>query len=1070
MNPIVVIGAGGSGKWIATDVKLAAIAHRNRELLRVYGEAARERPDWDTPPPHVKILTIDVSRTEMHPVERQDGFRESFSLDYSEASTEYSHISSEYRKVIESIAAGNTQDFPRIATWLSKKDAACYNLRRLGSSAEGGAGQLRQLGRVSLFLGLQGKQELLDRIADAIRGVSAERRAGARVTIFVCGSLAGGTGSGTLWDVAALAQDSARGILAGNFDMVGVVVLPGTFSSIVREGTIEPARMAANTYAGLRELSRLMSIDDKTEFAYNENKCVTLDGPLFTIAYLVEGSRPGGYDLAKEEPRYGTYPAIADMIHLHSATTVDLRQVRSQMVQQPDGVFSTMGAVRWIFPAEEIILEGGHLLARLSLEALSWGRRIIDDTTTQDARNRALSKATHLRDTFFGSTESASSGLVRFAQSFLVQARKPQLLTSAMSQIMRFNDKDRDENLPTLNLSEVVEVAPRGSKGNPAEIKQQAENLVTGTLGGEGDALGAGRKTVHAVMNHYRSLHEETFRRFLTSTVNECLNDASSADHPSARLGGLLRAEMLLTTISETLGRFRHLFAEVYSEQCKVEGTNIRSIERANQEVAEATRKMSLDEGMLDRLNNRRKQAEYLRLTQRVFELLVQDIVQSTIVDIADRWIRTVTDLTTQVSIWLANLRDDVTALDAQLRHIQTRRREAARIESHRYLTEPGDDLESALIHEQLGVGEDQDFMGAASVRSTLSTMAWDWQDGELFLISPDPDSRGGQLIWRQHGLPSFVRRCFKTFEEIRGITIWDAFARTGYSSERLRSELVGRRAPITVVDLEEQQRFPGVELVPKDFVLAAWEEAQTDDSADSPRRLSQKLRQELGNEAVRWDDPHVLLAVSQRHLVKLKALGCSPRLRDSYERILTGRQSIECMERRLPLHLFPGESLAAELELTSTELLGEPVAIPPEFVALLEQEEDVVNFALAVAYGYISGEQNRRTAEFSWMAKDAKLEDGYVGDVHFGENILDACNTFIAPGTPTAREGRKSVLAALEASIEAFSTTEKYVLDLREKARHSLVPEQDTLTGSMRIGFDRALRMLIRRRAAELA
>lgn len=1069
MNPIVVIGAGGSGKWIATDVKLAAIAHRNRELLRAHGEAARSMPDWDTPPPHVKILAIDVSRTEVHPVERQDGFRESFSLNYSEASTEYSHISSEYGKVIEAIAKGDTQDFPRIAAWLSKKDAACYNLRRLGSSAEGGAGQLRQLGRVSLFLGLQGKQELLDRIKNAIKSVAAERRGGARVTIFVCGSLAGGTGSGTLWDIAALAQDFARRILFGSFDIVGVIVLPATFSSIVREGTVEPVRMAANTYAGLRELSRLMSVEDKTVFAYNENTRVTLDGPIFTIAYLVEGSRPGGYDLAREEPRYGTYPTIADMIHLHSATTVDLRQVRAQMVQQPDGVFSTMGAVQWIFPAEEIIWEGGHLLARLSLEALSLGRRIINDTTIQDARTQVAAEAIGLRDAFFESTESASSGLIRFVQSFLVQARKPQLLTGAMSQIMRFNDKDRDENLPALNLSEVVEVAPLGSKGDPAGVKQQAKDVVTKTIGGEGDALGAGRKTVHAVMNHYRSLHEESFRRFLTSTVNECLNDASSAGHPSARLGGLLRAAELLTTIGETLGRFRPLFAKVYLEQCKLEGTNTRRIERVNQELAEATGEMSVDEGMRDRFNNRRKQAEYLRLMQRFFDLSVQDIVQRTIVDIADRWIRITTDLAAQADGWLTTLSDDVTALGAKLRQIQTRRREAARIESHRYLTEPEDDRESALIHAHLGVGEDQDLMSAAKLRSTLSTMAWKWQDGELVLAYQDPDGRGNRTIWEQDALPAFVRGCFKTFEAVREITIWEAFAWKGYTSESLRSELVGRRGPITVVDLEEQQRNPSVELVPRDFVLAAWEEAQTGDSADSPRRLSQELRQTLGNEAIRWDDRHVLLAVSQRHLVKLKALGCSPYLRDDYERILTGRQPIDGTERRLPLHLFQGESLAAELELTSTELLGDPVAIPPELVALLEQERDVVNFALAVAYGHIRGEQNRLTTEFSWMVKNAQLEDDDVRDVSLGENILDACNTFVTPGTPAAREARESALAALKVSIEAFSTQGEYALDLRKKARCELVPDGDPLTGSVRIGLDLTLRMLIKRRAAEL-
>jgi tubulin-like protein len=1070
MNPIVVIGAGGSGKWIATDVKLAITDHRNRELLRTYGDGARERPDWDTLPSEVRVLTVDVSRMEAQPVARTNAFHEEFSLDYADGSAEFAHIGSEYGRVIESVAKGRPQDFPLIASWLSQKDAACYDLGTLGSSADGGAGQLRQLGRASLFLGLQGKQELAGLIRDAIADVSKHRTSGARVSIFVCGSLAGGTGSGTLWDIAALTRHYANEVLRSSFDIIGLVVLPATFSTVSKQGAVEPVRMAANTYAGLRELSRLMNVDQATSFTYSAGLDIKLKEPIFTVAYLVEGSRPAGYDLAGEEPRYGTYPTIADSIMLHAATTVDFKQILAERVQHPDGVFSTVGAVQWIFPAEEIVQEGGNLLARLSLEKLRWGRRITDDTAAQEAHVQANSEAITVRDRFFESSSSNSSALIRFVHSFLRQARKPQLLTGAMSQHMRFNDKDRDHSLPTLNLPEVVEVAPLGSKGDPTAVKRQTEDLITKVLGGEGDALSAGRKTVHAVLNHYLAEHEAHFRVFLSMTMDECLNDTSTGGQPSARPAGLLRAAATLESIADSLRRFHDLFVEVYADQCRVESTNTTVLDRASEELAKATKQMLLDEGMKDRFNNRGEQTDYVRLAQWVYDLKVQNLVHSTIVDIVNRCVRTIGEFGAEVNSWLATIRDDITALENRLTRIQVSRREAARIRSRRYLSEPGDALESELILTQLGIRDNADPTDSAKLAEINAPLRWTWEAGELFMVTPSGASEGSRRTsWRREALPAHVQRCVTVFEPIRKATIWEAFTLCGYNVSAFRAELAGRSAPITVLDLEEQQRYPLVDLVPKTFVLAAWEEAQSEDPADSPRRFSQQLREELGNSAVRWNDPHVLLAVGKQHLVKFTALTCVNRMKIDYERILTGRQPVEGTERRLPLHLFPGESLAAELELSSIELLDEEVVIPPQLVAMLDREEVVLDFAMAVAYGHVALVQSRRRAESYWAIPKAVLEDGREDEVRLGDNVMHALSTFISPSRPGERQGRASVDAALSKTIDEFPDIESYTKDLRERARGQLVPDADLLDDTVRTGFDRALRMLIRRRAEQL-
>ncbi|MGH3625671.1 MAG: hypothetical protein ACRDQ5_28520, partial [Sciscionella sp.] len=316
--------------------------------------------------------------------------------------------------------------------------------------------------------------------------------------------------------------------------------------------------------------------------------------------------------------------------------------------------------------------------------------------------------------------------------------------------------------------------------------------------------------------------------------------------------------------------------------------------------------------------------------------------------------------------------------------------------------------------------------------------------------------------------------RCFETFASIRRTTIWDAFQRLGYDESRLHAELLGLMEPITNVDLVEQQRFPRVELVSKDIVLAAWEEAQKDDAPESARRLSQQLRTNLGNAAVWWNDPHLVLAVSQRHLVKLGALSCVPALKPDYDRILTGKQPVEGTERRLPLHLFPGESLAAELELHSAEIFDEAIVIPAKFVDLLEHEDEMLNFVLAIAFKHIKHTVDRQTGESSWTIVAVVLNGMSGQDISLGEEVYEACETFLRPQSPNHRNAKQCVNAAVAHNIESFSTNHEYAQHLRNVVGTTLISPQelsrDPSKGSLGLKFDELARVLIWRRAVKLS
>ncbi len=196
-------------------------------------------------------------------------------------------------------------------------------------------------------------------------------------------------------------------------------------------------------------------------------------------------------------------------------------------------------------------------------------------------------------------------------------------------------------------------------------------------------------------------------------------------------------------------------------------------------------------------------------------------------------------------------------------------------------------------------------------------------------------------------------------------------------------------------------------------------------------------------------------------HLVKMEALSCVPTMRVPYERLLTGRVAVHGTERRVPLHLFPGEQLAAQLEVESMELLNEEVKIPPELVSLLERDRDLERFARALAFDVLISSRDRDTGKLVW-AYLPPHEHGEPGKVHFGTTALEACRNFCNP-TGDLRQAREAVLRELAEKHKTLSDQEYGEL-LRSKARGRIVPDGDNTEPALRDGFDRCLRMLLQR------
>ncbi len=1075
MNTGLVIGAGGTGKWVATYVKRAAIDYHNRVLLRQHGEAARQLPEFGQLPPEIDLVVVDVDAS---PVALKDAWHESFQLDFGKDSPEFCPISSSYGAVIESIQRGTgSHDYPLIARWLSQDDANCYNVDTIGHSSLGGAGQLRQLGRLSLFVRLQSDQALLNRIAEACRTVAANWDGRTTAMIFVVGSLAGGTGSGTLIDIAALVNLVAPASFGDNYEVIGLVVLPTTFFNITTMAGDEMGRMQANAYAGLRELMRFAVAPGGYEIVYTSNVTARLTRPLFSVAYLVEGSKRGeGLDLSSSLPQEGTNPAIADAVMLHLTHPVDYRQIKTSKMQRPQGAFSVLGTTQVIFPAEEMILEFGHVLSHAVLEALRWGRHIPPDGRAEEeaAIGQVKNEALDRRNAFFEEAGRESTALLRWVRVMMSAQRKPQLHTPVMLTQLRLNDADLDRQLPTLQLSDVVDIAPFGSIGDPKGVKARAEEKVAATMGGERDELQRSRRTVHGVLNHYRAVHRERFRAYLGAALVDALNESGGEVGKRPRRGGLLLVCGLVASLREYLVDFKQQVQDVYKSQNLIPGDKKTRLDRATEELGIAEKEMLADEGWLkDHLDNHGEQEDYLRCKQRDFDLTVQDAVLGTITSIVDDFVRITGEYGSAVDSWASLLRDDVAALEVEIAAIRRRRRESGRVKVHRYLTEPEDALESELLARYAGVQNPIDLVGGKAVERILSQMEWLWDPSlaNPILIKepaiPGRPASSKRDDWEFDGVRRILEASYQTFAPIRQITLWEALAKRSTSVEQFRSELAQRSAPITSVDDQEQGRNPAIQSVDQAFFLARWEVAKQEDPSDSPRRLSADLQATLGNDARTWDDPHRILGVSFRHLIKMTALGCLPAMRPSYERLLTGHVAVEGTERRVPLYVFPGEQLAAQLEMESLELLNEEVTIPTELVGLLERGDELGHFARALAFEELRSRRDRgaRGSRLIWFC-EAVLEDGRPQTVEFGTTAIEACRAFVDPPGPHLRQARDLVMARVHEKAEALSDKD-YGDYLKARSRGRIIPEGDAAETALREGLDRCLRMLLRRHAA---
>ncbi len=316
--PTLILGVGGTGRWVLTHLKKA---------LRDGGGGAL--------PEQVRFALLDTS-------EREDTnvFRDS---DGQVVGVEFAGISLAPEEMLlmgqnlsAALEQANRSSDPALADWLRCDHYRGIEAQQLNLAA--GTHGRRPLARLGLIDKVrQGTQEASAksspdtsvsndavRLWETLRSGSQQVLDGNLVRIIVVGSLAGGM-SGTLFDLAYLARRAAQGVIppGGTVHLEGYLTMPGAFAGV----PANQAQLQINAMAAGRELQRFQlskgfpfpmlytANPDAASEQARDHLAQSCDWQLFDdIALFGSGGNPQYGSGKSAEPWATTLASMADVI------------------------------------------------------------------------------------------------------------------------------------------------------------------------------------------------------------------------------------------------------------------------------------------------------------------------------------------------------------------------------------------------------------------------------------------------------------------------------------------------------------------------------------------------------------------------------------------------------------------------------------------------------------------------------------------------------------------------------------------------------------------------------------
>ncbi|MDZ8064769.1 MAG: tubulin-like doman-containing protein [Nostoc sp. DedQUE08] len=288
-RPTVVIGLGGTGYEVVLKLK--------KRFIDIYGSV----------PEVIRFISIDTTENIQEREKSPDGTK--VILEPNE---------------LYAISVANPLPLTRndhIAEWWPRDISA--------ASLISGAGQIRARGRLALFAKVGDIDALIAQAINTVREIRTSKQAFSEnfqvssrdgVEVFIVGSLAGGTGSGTFLDTAFLTREHLN-----NFsNITGVFVLPRVFANIPQTHLVK-----SNAYGALKEIEHFwgLSPSNSIEIDYGTKK-IKADRPPFDAVFLIDGVNKNGTVVGRPDDLQnlvadGLYIQIGSQIGLDAANVAD---------------------------------------------------------------------------------------------------------------------------------------------------------------------------------------------------------------------------------------------------------------------------------------------------------------------------------------------------------------------------------------------------------------------------------------------------------------------------------------------------------------------------------------------------------------------------------------------------------------------------------------------------------------------------------------------------------------------------------------------------------------------------
>ena len=573
---VMVIGLGGTGKTILTYLKQSLIEANNHFLATQAAGRMIDKSYGTSLPEGIKILCLDLDSAQQVVVDDT-------MLDYDIAnSEEFAVFEEPLVDIKEYVIKGQTH--PAVGPWFERDDAVKLTLP-ISELDRTGAGQQRQYCRLSFLKNLSNAQnpKRFSQVLPQYFGYFKERmsrNANLENFFIITGSLAGGTGSGCMLDVAQVLKTFIENNNLPNTTIMAISVLSEAFKNTdLSKSPLQWNLVQSNCIAAMREIQRFLVLRDQgypfLEFKGNKEISKSLSDKRmpFDVFYLIDGTRPvSGDDLTDKQPKDTMFPAVADYlltICLNENRPFDPQNTRNIISNTEDGVFASLGLHTWIYPIEDIIKQFSMTLAKEFIEYLRKSHPPTYDIDKEvkdflQNTNMYYGQNSPVSEYFLGKTVSsekfgALDDIIAIVDQYEKRPDTMPMDVDFFKEVIFAADKfpkryfdpkvDVDQiegnELPALNLDLSGNNESDEFKTNnyidqlsePDQVINLAENLLAENMGTNNDPVfdktnSSLKRTYHSILKYYLKLANEIFGGY---------QDAKGVHYP-----GLLENKIML--------------------------------------------------------------------------------------------------------------------------------------------------------------------------------------------------------------------------------------------------------------------------------------------------------------------------------------------------------------------------------------------------------------------------------------------------------------------------------------------------------------------------------------------